>query len=84
MLIEANDEWHLPHRYLSLEAFAGGSTVEEEADRFAVAPPAATPTFTPSAALAGTLLGGPNLHQSGGQHPLFRGKISFLSDRSDI
>jgi hypothetical protein len=44
--LEANDEWQLQHRYLSIEAFAGVSTIEEEADRFALASPAATPIFT--------------------------------------
>ena len=34
-LMKANDEWQLQHRYLSIEAFAGVSTIEEEADRFA-------------------------------------------------
>ena len=50
VLLEANDEWQLQHRYLSIEAFAGVSTIEEEADRFALAPPPATPILTPRAA----------------------------------
>ena len=50
VLMEANDEWQLQHRYLSIEAFAGVSTIEEEADRFALAPPPATPILTPRAA----------------------------------
>jgi len=50
VLLEANDEWQLQHRYLSIEAFAGVSTIEEEADRFALAPPAATPMLTSRAA----------------------------------
>ena len=49
-LMEANDEWQLQHRYLSIEAFAGVSTIEEEVDRFALAPPVATPILTPRAA----------------------------------
>ena len=50
VLLEANDEWQLQHRYLSIEAFAGVSTIEEEADRFALAPPPATPILAPRAA----------------------------------
>ena len=50
VLLEANDEWQLQHRYLSIEAFAGVSTIEEEADRFALVPPAATPMLTSRAA----------------------------------
>ena len=50
VLMEANDEWQLQHRYLSVEVFAGISDVEEEADRFALAPPTATPILTPRAA----------------------------------
>ena len=37
VLMEANDAWQLQHRYLSIEAFAGVSAIEEEADRFALA-----------------------------------------------
>jgi hypothetical protein len=48
--LEANDEWQLQHRYLSIEAFAGVSAIEEEADRFALASPAATPILTSRAA----------------------------------
>jgi len=50
VLMEANDEWQLQHRYLSIEAFAGVSVIEEEADRFALASPAATPILTSRAA----------------------------------
>ena len=50
VLMEANDEWQLQHRYLSIEAFAGVSAIEEEADRFALASPAATPILTSRAA----------------------------------
>ena len=50
VLMEANDEWQLQHRYLSIEAFACVSAIEEEADRFALASPAATPILTSRAA----------------------------------
>jgi transposase-like protein len=49
VLMEANDEWQLQHRYLSVEAlaeFAAG----DDADKFALAPPAAAPILTPRAA----------------------------------
>ena len=69
VLMEANDEWQLQHRYLSVEAFAGVSPVEEEADRFTLAPSAAMAILTPRAARAGRTRGRPNLHQSGGRDP---------------
>ena len=50
VLLEANDEWQLQHRYLSIEAFASVDTVDEEIDRFALAPPAASQILTPRAA----------------------------------
>lgn len=50
VLLEANDEWQLQHRYLSIEVFAGVSTIEEESDRFALASPPATPILTQRAA----------------------------------
>lgn len=40
VLLEAKDEWQLQHRYLSIEAFASVNKVDEEIDRFALAPPA--------------------------------------------
>lgn len=50
VLLEANDEWQLQHRYLSIEAFASVNTVDEEIDRFALAPPATSQILTPRAA----------------------------------
>ena len=50
VLLEANDEWQLQHRYLSTEASASVNTVDEEIDRFALAPPAASQILTPRAA----------------------------------
>jgi len=50
VLLEANDEWQLQHRYLSIEAFANVNTVDEEIDRFALAPPATSQILTPRAA----------------------------------
>lgn len=50
VLLEANDEWQLQHRYLSIEAFASVDTVDEEIDRFALAPPAASQILAPRAA----------------------------------
>ena len=50
VLLEANDEWQLQHSYLSIEAFASVDTVDEEIDRFALAPPAASQILTPRAA----------------------------------
>ena len=50
VLLEANDEWQLQHRYLSIEAFASVDTVDEEIDRFALAPPAASQILTLRAA----------------------------------
>jgi hypothetical protein len=49
VLMEANDEWQLQHRYLSIEAFAA-IAAGEDADKFALAPPAAAPILTPGAA----------------------------------
>lgn len=48
-LMEANDEWQLQHRYLSVEAFVE-IAAGDEADKFALAPPAAAPIRTPRAA----------------------------------
>ena len=50
VLLEANDEWQLQHRYLSIEAFASVDTVDEEIDRLALAPPAASQILTLRAA----------------------------------
>jgi putative transposase len=50
VLLEANDASQLERRYLSIEAFAGVSTIEAEVDRFALAPPVTTPILAPSAA----------------------------------
>ncbi len=47
--MEANDEWQLQHRYLSVEAFAE-LAAGEDADKFALAPPTAAPILTPRAA----------------------------------
>lgn len=49
VLMEANDEWQLQHRYLSVEAFAE-IAAGDDADKFALAPPAAAPILTPRAA----------------------------------
>jgi transposase-like protein len=49
VLMEANDEWQLQHRYLSIEALAEFAT-GDDADKFALAPPAAAPILTPRAA----------------------------------
>ena len=50
VLLEANDEWPLQHRYRSTEALASVNTVDEEIDRFALAPPAASQILAPRAA----------------------------------
>ena len=50
VLLEANDEWQLQHRYLSTEASASVNTVDEEIDRFALAQVATSQTLTPRAA----------------------------------
>ncbi len=50
VLLEANDECQLQHRYLSIEAFASVNTVDEEIDRFVLVPPAASQILTPRAA----------------------------------
>jgi transposase-like protein len=42
VLMEANDEWQLQHRYLSIEALAEISA-DESAEKYALAPPAAAP-----------------------------------------
>lgn len=49
-LLEANDEWQLQHRYLSIEPFASVNTVDEKIDRFALAPPAASQILSTRAA----------------------------------
>ncbi len=49
LLMEANDEWQLQHRYLSIEALAEISA-GEDADKYTLAPPAAAPILTPRAA----------------------------------
>jgi transposase-like protein len=49
VLMEANDEWQLQHRYLSIEALAGVSAAED-ADRFALASPPSPSLITPRAA----------------------------------
>lgn len=49
VLMEANDEWQLQHRYLSIEALAEIST-DEGAEKYTLAPPAAAPILTPRAA----------------------------------
>ena len=48
VLLEANDEWQLQHRYLSTEASASVNTVDEEIDRFALAPVDVTRSDQPS------------------------------------
>ncbi|MBU6407676.1 MAG: hypothetical protein KGS44_11150 [Alphaproteobacteria bacterium] len=49
MSVEANDEWPLQHRYLSIEALAEISA-GEDADKYTSPPPAAAPILTPRAA----------------------------------
>ncbi len=49
VLMEANDEWQLQHRYLSIEALAEISA-GEDAEKYTLAPPAAAPILTPRAA----------------------------------
>jgi putative transposase len=49
VLMEANDEWQLPHRYLSIEALAEVSA-SDGVDKYTLAPPAAAPILTPRAA----------------------------------
>jgi putative transposase len=49
VLMEANDEWQLQHRYLSIEALAEISA-GEDTDKYTLAPPAAAPILTPRAA----------------------------------
>jgi transposase-like protein len=49
VLMEANDEWQLQHRYLSIEALAEISA-DESVEKYSLAPPAAAPILTPRAA----------------------------------
>lgn len=49
VLMEANDEWQLQHRYLSIEALAEISA-SDDGDKYTLAPPAAAPILTPRAA----------------------------------
>ena len=49
VLLEANDEWQLQHRYLSIEALAEISA-GDDAEKYTLAPPAAAPILTPRAA----------------------------------
>lgn len=49
VLMEANDEWQLQHRYLSIEALAEIATTED-GDKYTLAPPAAAQILTPRAA----------------------------------
>jgi transposase-like protein len=49
VLMEANDEWQLQHRYLSIEALAEISA-NDDAGKYTLAPPAAAPILTPRAA----------------------------------
>jgi len=49
VLMEANDEWQLQHRYLSVEALAEVAA-GDDADNSTLAPPAAAPILTPRAA----------------------------------
>jgi transposase-like protein len=49
VLLEANDEWQLQHRYLSIEALAEISA-GEDGDKYTLAQPAAAPILTPRAA----------------------------------
>lgn len=49
VLMEANDEWQLQHRYLSIEALAEVHAIDASDDA-ALAPPAAAPILTPRAA----------------------------------
>jgi transposase-like protein len=49
VLMEANDEWQLQHRYLSIEALAEISA-GEDTEKYTLAPPAAAPILTPRAA----------------------------------
>lgn len=48
VLLEANDEWQLQHRYLSIEALAEISA-GEDGDKYTLAQPAAAPILTPRA-----------------------------------
>ena len=48
VLMEANDEWQLQHRYLSIEALAEISA--DSGEKYTLAPPAAAPILTPRAA----------------------------------
>lgn len=51
VLLEANDEWQLQLRYLLIEeSSASANTVDEEIDRFALAPPATSQILTLRAA----------------------------------
>jgi hypothetical protein len=47
--MEANDEWQLQHRYLSIEALAEISAGDEPG-KYTLAPPPAAPILTPRAA----------------------------------
>ena len=49
ILMEANDEWQLQHRYLSVEALAEVAA-GDDGDKYTLAPPAAAPILTPRAA----------------------------------
>jgi putative transposase len=49
VLMEANDEWQLQHRYLSIEALAEISAGDEPG-KYTLAPPAAAPILNPRAA----------------------------------
>jgi transposase-like protein len=49
VLMEANDEWQLQHRYLSIEALAEISA-DDSGEKYTRAPPAAAPIITPRAA----------------------------------
>ena len=49
VLMEANDEWQLQHRYLSVEALAEIAT-DNDAEKFALDPPPAAAILTPRAA----------------------------------
>jgi hypothetical protein len=47
--MEANDEWQLQHRYLSVEALAEISA-SDSTEKYSLAPPAAAPILTTRAA----------------------------------
>ena len=49
VLMEANDEWQLQHRYLSIEALAEISA-DDSGEKYTLAPPAAASILTPRAA----------------------------------